>query len=635
MSRPAAKTVDFTVAAIEVQRDHRAAKRIGVLDRVALCVEAIVVAAIVVNIVVTFGNALVRFIFEQDFPWAADIWRILISMITFLGAPAYFRRTNGMAYTALIDVLKGPRRQTIEACGLLILLCVCVTVLAPYGAFFTSQIGQSLPILGINSGFVAIWLGIGLVLMSVFTIEKLLALKLRAVVIGAVVPIAIVAATIGLRWAYTEGHIEIDPFILIIPALVVAFLAGVPIGGILALGGMLFFLMTGDAPMVTFPSAMQYGIHSYILLAIPFFMLAGTLMEVTGMAKRMIDMVQEWVGHWTGGLLIAQVVGMYIFSGVSGSKAADIATVGSVMKAPLRQYGYPPTESVAVLAAAAAMGETIPPSLALLVLGSITTLSVGSLFVAGVIPATVLAIALIVAVAIRSRIKGFHKGPPFRLGRALRSMPLAIPALMVPVIVVGGIVGGVASPTESASLAVVYAFAVALFVYHTIGWKSCWVALRDATLIAGMILFMIATSNLLSQAIVTDGLGRTLAIAFGALKSPIAFLFVSMLVMIVIGLVLEGLPAILIAAPILLPVAIRFGIEPLQYGMVLCVAMGIGVFMPPVGIGYYVACAIGDAPVNATMRPALIYSMFIALGLIVVILFPQLTVWLPHHFGMH
>ena len=635
MSRTAAKTVDFTVAAIEVQRDHRAAKRIGVLDRVALCVEAIVVAAIVVNIVVTFGNALVRFIFEQDFPWAADIWRILISMITFLGAPAYFRRTNGMAYTALIDMLKGPWRQTLEACGLLILLCVCVTVLAPYGAFFTSQIGQSLPILGINSGFVAIWLGIGLVLMSVFTIEKLLALKLRAVVIGAVVPTAIVAATIGLRWAYTEGHIEIDPFILIIPALVVAFLAGVPIGGILALGGMLFFLMTGDAPMVTFPSAMQYGIHSYILLAIPFFMLAGTLMEVTGMAKRMIDMVQEWVGHWTGGLLIAQVVGMYIFSGVSGSKAADIATVGSVMKAPLRQYGYPPTESVAVLAAAAAMGETIPPSLALLVLGSITTLSVGSLFVAGVIPATVLAIALIVAVAIRSRIQGFHKGPPFRLGRALRSMPLAIPALMVPVIVVGGIVGGVASPTESASLAVVYAFAVALFVYHTIGWKSCWVALRDATLIAGMILFMIATSNLLSQAIVTDGLGRTLAIAFGALKSPIAFLFVSMLVMIVIGLVLEGLPAILIAAPILLPVAIRFGIEPLQYGMVLCVAMGIGVFMPPVGIGYYVACAIGDAPVNATMRPALIYSMFIALGLIVVILFPQLTVWLPHHFGMH
>ena len=256
------------------------------------------------------------------------------------------------------------------------------------------------------------------------------------------------------------------------------------------------------------------------------------------------------------------------------------------------------------------------------------------MFIAGIIPAAVLAVALIVAVVIRSRIKGFHKGPPFHLGRALRSMPPAIPALIVPVIVVGGIVGGIASPTESASLAVVYAFAVAVFVYRSIGWRTCWIALRDATLIAGMVLFMIAASNLLSQAIVTDGLGRTLAAAFATLESPTIYLFVTMFVMIVIGFVLEGLPAILIAAPILLPIAIKFGIEPLQYGMVLAIAMGIGVFMPPVGIGYYVACAIGEAPVNATMRPSVIYNTFLLLGLVVVILFPQLTVWLPHTFGM-
>ncbi len=608
--------------------------RTRILDHVATCAEAVVVAAIITNIVVTFGNALVRFIFHQDFPWAADIWAMLISIITFLGAPAYFRRTNGMAYTALVDALRGSRRQTVQACGLIIFLCVCITVLAPYPLFFVSQRTQQLPILGISSGFVAIWIAIGLVLMVLFTLEKLAALQWRNLARGAVVPCAMIVATIALRWAYTEGHVTMDPFVVILPALFISFIAGVPIGGILALGGMLFFLLTGDGPMVTFPSAIQYGIHSYILLAIPFFMLAGTLMEITGMAKRMIDMVQEWVGHWSGGLLIAQILGMYIFSGVSGSKAADVATVGSVMKTPLRQYGYPATESVAVLAAAAAMGETIPPSLALLVLGSITTLSVGSLFIAGIIPAAVLAVALIVAVVIRSRIKGFHKGPPFHLGRALRSMPPAIPALIVPVIVVGGIVGGIASPTESASLAVVYAFAVAVFVYRSIGWRTCWIALRDATLIAGMVLFMIAASNLLSQAIVTDGLGRTLASAFATLESPTIYLFVTMFVMIVIGFVLEGLPAILIAAPILLPIAIKFGIEPLQYGMVLAIAMGIGVFMPPVGIGYYVACAIGEAPVNATMRPSVIYNTFLLLGLVVVILFPQLTVWLPHTFGM-
>jgi len=605
------------------------------LDGLALAVEVLAVAALVVNIFVTFGNALVRFLTLQDFPWAADLWRVLIAMIAFLGAPAYFRRTPGMAYTAMVDMLRGRRQEAAKACGLLIMLGVCLTALIPFPQFFAAQRAQTLPILGVDSGYVAIWLGVGLVLIVAFTLEKLAALDLPAVALGAVVPVLILFGTLLLRWAYEHGHVEWDPFFAILPVIVIAFVTAVPIGGILAIAGMLFFITTGDAPMVTIPSSIQYGIHSYILLAIPFFMLAGTLMEVTGMARRMIDMVQEWVGHWTGGLLIAEIVGMYIFSGVSGSKAADVATVGSVMKAPLRQYGYPPTESVAVLAAAAAMGETIPPSLALLVLGSITTLSVGSLFVAGIIPATVLAITLIIAVVIRSKLKGFHRGPPFEFKRAMRSVPLSIPALLVPVIVIGGIVGGFASPTESASLAVVYAFAVAVLVYHTVGWSTCWTALRDATLIAGMILFMIAASNVLSQAIVTDGLGRSLAASFGALKSPLLFMFVTMLAMIVIGLVLEGLPAILIAAPILLPVAVRFGIEPLQYGMILAIAMGIGVFMPPIGIGYYVACAIGQAPVNETMRPSLLYTMFLVIGLIVVILFPQLTVWLPHSFGMN
>jgi tripartite ATP-independent transporter DctM subunit len=324
---------------------------------------------------------------------------------------------------------------------------------------------------------------------------------------------------------------------------------------------------------------------------------------------------------------------MYIFSGVSGSKSADVATVGNVMKASLRDHGYPPPESVAVLAAAAAMGETVPPSIGLLVLGSVTTLSVGSLFVAGVIPAAVLAATLIAAVVIRSRSKGYHKSS-FHLRRALGSMPLAIPALLVPVIVVGGIIGGVASPTESASLAVVYGFAVALLVYHSIDLRTCWVALRDAALIAGMVLFMVASANLLSQAIVTDGLGRSLASFFGSLHSPTMFLFLSTAAMIVMGFVLEGLPAVLIAAPILLPVATGIGVEPLQYGILLTMAMGIGVFLPPVGLCYYVACAVGEASASTTMRPAFIYNAFLLLGVIVVIVFPQITVWLPHLLGM-
>jgi C4-dicarboxylate transporter DctM subunit len=605
------------------------------VNRLVFVVEALVVVTIIANIVITFSNALVRYLTNQDFSWASDIWAILISIITFIGAPAYFRRSTGMAYTALIDRSHGLRRQMLQACGLVIFFGVFLVALAAYPAFLAGQLTQTLQVIGLSSGFVAIWLGLGLLLFCLFAIEKLFALDRRAIMIGIGVGAAMAFATIALRLAYELDIIDIDPFLLVVPALVIAFITGVPIAGVLALAGLLYFVITGEAPITTIPSAMQYGVTSFVLLAVPFFMIAGTLMEVTGMARRMIDMVQEWVGHWTGGLLVAEVVAMYVFSGLSGSKAADIATVGGVMKTPLRAYGYPPTESVAVLAASAAMGETIPPSLMLLVLGSITNLSVGSLFLAGLLPAATLALVLIAAVIVRSHLYGYFRGPPFRLGRALRSTPFAIPAFLVPVIVVGGIIGGIASPTESATFAVVYGFAAALLVYRTIGLRNGWVALRDAALTAGMVLFMVSASNLVSQAVVIDGLGRTLAKAFTSLQSPTGFLLVTVVVMIVVGFILEGIPAILIAAPILLPIAIRVGVDPLQFGIVLTMAVGIGVFLPPVGIGYYIACAIGEAPVNATMRPSLIYSAFLVLGLVIVVLFPQITTWVPHIFGMH
>jgi len=206
---------------------------------------------------------------------------------------------------------------------------------------------------------------------------------------------------------------------------------------------------------------------------------------------------------------------------------------------------------------------------------------------------------------------------------------------MVPVIVIGGIVGGLASPTESSSFAVVYGFAAALVVYRSLGMATAWIALRDATLTAGMVLFMVAAANLVSQAIVIDGVAPLLAGFFTGMRSQTEFLFVSVGALIVIGFVLEGFPAILIAAPILLPIAERMGVDPLQYGILLTMAVGIGVFMPPVGIGYYITCAIGGAPINATMKPSAVYNVFLVLGLAVVVLFPSITLALPHYFGLH
>ena len=604
----------------------------SVIDRIALLNEAVVVLAIVADLALTFANTIARYGFNSGIHPAEDMSAILIGAMTWLGSAAFFRRGDGMSYTALADRLPGMAGVALRAAGLWLVLAVIGISLWAFPLYFERQLLQSLPVLGISNAAVVGWQAIGLTLMALFAAERLVRLPVRGTIPGLIAVTAIGAGVLALRWTYDIGY-DFDPLLPIAVLMAAAFLTGAPIAIILGLGGSLYFVIAGDTPLAVIPSAYQAGITSFILLAIPFFMLAGALMDVSGLARRMIDMVQEWIGHWPGGLLLAEVVAMFIFSGISGSKAADMATVGSVMKGPMRERGYEPSESVAVLAAAAAMGEVIPPSLALLILGSITTLSVGALFLAGILPAAFLAIALMIAIVVKSRGGRMPKGPAFAFRRALCSIPPSIPALLLPVIVVGSIVGGVASPTESSSFASVYGFIVAVVVYRSIGLGAAWAALREAALTAGMILLMVAMANLFSQAIVIDGLGRSLAGAFGSLRNPTLFLFLSMGAMIVIGFVLEGFPAILISAPILLPVAERMGIDPLQYGILLVMAVGIGVFLPPVGIGYYVACAIGDAPTGKTMRPCLMYNIWLVLGLILVMLIPAITLAVPHAFG--
>ncbi len=602
---------------------------------IAVATELIVAAALLADLVVTFCNTLDRYIFNGGIPWAGDFSLICLAAMTFPGAAAYYRRGSGMAYTAVVDLAPGKLRDVLHSLGTWFVIAVCGVSLAVFPPFFSSHVDQSLPVLGVSGAFLAIWLGVGLFLMLLYAAEKLARLPLRSVLTGCLATTALIACALLLRTEYANGTIELDPMLPICVFIVIAFLTATPIAFVLAIGGILYFLIGGDAPLVAVPAAYQAGIGGFVLLSIPFFMIAGALMDVTGMATRLIDMVQEWVGHWRGGLLLAQVLGVYIFSGMSGSKGADMATVGGIMRGPLRERGYHPGESVAVLAASAAMGEVVPPSVALLILGSITTLSVGSLFLAGITPAALLALALAVGIILRSRAYAFPKGPAFQLRRALASIPSAVPALLVPLIVIGGIVGGVASPTEASSFAVVYGVLAAALIYRSTRLRSSWPALRDATLMSGMVLFMVATSNLLSQAIVFDGLGRTLATVFAGLHDKTSFLFLSMAALVVIGFVLEGFPAILIAAPILLPVAQQMAIDPLQYGILLVMAIGIGVFMPPIGIGFYVACAIGEAPAASAMRPSLIYTIFLLLGLLLAILFPQVTLWLPHLFNMH
>jgi tripartite ATP-independent transporter DctM subunit len=358
-------------------------------------------------------------------------------------------------------------------------------------------------------------------------------------------------------------------------------------------------------------------------------------MGVTGMAKRMIDAVQEWVGHWSGGLLIAEVVGMYVFSGVSGSKGADMATVGSVMKQPLRDYGYPATESVAVLAAAAAMGETIPPSLALLVLGSITTLSIGSLFVAGIIPAAVVALCLMTLIHFQARRSNAKRLPRASLRQVATAGLGGILPLLMPVILFVGILLGIGTPTEVSSFAVIYGIVLAGLVYRELGAREFLRCIIDCAAISGMILFILAAASSFSWVLTVAYLPQRLVeILTSVHESQWLFMLGSILLLIVVGSILEGLPALLILAPILMPIAGQVGISPLHYGIVLLIAMGIGLFMPPIGIGFYVSCAVCETTIEKSTRAMIPFLVVLFLGLLLVALVPWFTLFLPAAFHL-
>ena len=335
---------------------------------------------------------------------------------------------------------------------------------------------------------------------------------------------------------------------------------------------------------------------------------------------------------------MAEVAAMYVFSGMSGSKGADMAAVGTAMRGPLRERGYAPGESVAVLSASAVMGETVPPSIAMLVLGSITTISIASLFLAGLVPAAVLGLALLAGIVLRSNRHGdLSAAAPFSLTKALAAILPAIPALLVPVIVIGSIVTGISTPTEGSSIAVVYGVVAAAVVYRSLHRAVLWRLLRDATLTAGMVLMILSTASLLTQAFVLDGLDRTVAAFLTGTGSSLGFLLLTALTLIVLG---QSVGRASCAHFVWSDFCSRsrtrdWGIDPLQYAVVIIIAMGLGAHLPPFGIGLYIACSAGGSTIQEALGPSLFYSIVLFAGLLFIVAIPQITTLVPRLVGVH
>jgi len=605
---------------------------IKTVDRVA---EAILVAALVGELLIVIVNVLGRSFGQTGFLWTPEISQIALSMMTFIGGVVAYRRSLHAPVRAVLNLM--PERGAHFCYTLANVLVLTGALLAAITSYWLVQEGwaEKTPILSIPVSTIALPLTLGMILLAIFALVRLaedapkLALKIG---IGVAVVLGAAYATQSF-WQPLFGGDAVVFTVLILFA--VGILAGLPVGFALLLAAATYLWIGNAAPMVTLTQNMVNGTSNYVLLAVPFFILAGLIMERGGISLRLVRFVHALVGHFRGGLLQVVVVSMYLVSGLSGSKAADVAAVGSVMRDMLDRQNYSRAEGAAVLAASAAMGETVPPSIAMLILGSITSLSIAALFSGGLIPAAVIGICLMILIYFRARWANLPTTPRASLRTMAQSGLGAILPLLMPVILFGGIIFGIATPTEVSTFAVIYGLVLAVLIYKELPPRELLRTLIDSATLSGMVLFILATASAFSWMLTVASLPQRLVELLHSFNNSMAIFMVgSVVLLIVTGSLLEGLPALNVLAPLLLPIAGQIGINELHYGIVLVIAMGIGAFMPPAGVGFYVCCAIQRTHVEEASRAMLPYLGVLVAGLLIVAFVPWFTLLLPRAVGL-
>ena len=417
----------------------------------------------------------------------------------------------------------------------------------------------------------------------------------------------------------------------------IAFIAlGVPIafalGGAAAIG----LMMMDGAPIAIIASRTFGAIDSFTLLAIPFFILAGELMETGGISRRLIDFARAMVGHMRGGLGNVTIFGMVLFSGVSGSTQADAAAVGALMIPSMRRHGYDAPRAGAIVAAASGMGILVPPCLTMVVYGSITNVSIGALFAAGIVPALLMAIALAVHQAIDARRWGLEPEPRVPWRQRGQALVAASGALMMPVIIFGGIRGGAFTPTEAAVIASVYALIIGGLVYREISWSFLYRALVRTGMVSGIVMLMMAGANILSWLMTVERVPHKLAeIVQGMGGGTALFMVLSIVLFLGLFALLDGLPGMLMLVPVIVPTAQQLGIDLLHYGIVMTTVMGVALFLPPFGVGLYIVLGIAGCGMREISRYLLPYLATMMVVALVIALVPWISYAVPWALGMY
>lgn len=422
--------------------------------------------------------------------------------------------------------------------------------------------------------------------------------------------------------------------LVLLVSFIVMILLRFPIAYAVALSSM-FCLLSQGLPLTTICQQMVKGISSFSLMAVPFFITMGVLMGTGGISEKLIALANACVGWMTGGMAMVNIVASYFFGGISGSASADTASLGSILIPMMVDQGYDDDFSTAVTITSSCEGLLVPPSHNMVIYAmSAGGVSVGSLFLAGYIPGAMLAISLMIGSYIISKKRKYPKGDKFSLKNLGKQFLISFWALAAIIIVVVGVVGGWFTATESAAIAVIYSLVVSVFIYKGLTWKGVWNALEQCIDTLSIVLILIATSSIFGYCLTTLHVPDLAAKAIiGLTDNPVLLAILLNLILLFLGCIMDMAPIILIATPILLPIATSIGINPIQFGIMMILNCGIGLLTPPVGSVLFIGSAVGKVKMERVVKATLPFYLCMIIVLMLLTFFPAFTMFLPNLFN--
>jgi tripartite ATP-independent transporter DctM subunit len=581
---------------------------------------------LVAEVLLLMLNVIYRYLLHEPLTWADELSSLLFLWLAMLGAVIALRKGQHMRLTTVLARMRPSRRAFFDTFGDVTVFVFVLLLVAPAWRYVIEEWAITTPAMEISNSFRVAAIAVGVSLMLALALVRLMEFARLADVLKATTLLGVLAGLIysGRYHLMALGNLNLLLFFL--GGVTMLALLGIPIMVAFGLSTLAYLAAVTETPLMIAVGRIDAGMSSLILLSVPLFVLLGALVEATGMAAAMIRVLSTLVGHYRGGLSYVLIGAMYLVSGISGSKAADMAAVAPALFPEMKRRGEDEGEMIALLSSTGAMSETVPPSLVLITVGAVTGVSIASLFTAGLLPAAVGALALAAVVWNRQRKVpgGGAKATPAQVRAAFWH---ALPALILPFVIRAAVVNGVATATEVATIGIAYSAVLGQAYYRQFDWRRLYPILVGTASLSGAILMIIGCATAMAWALTQSGFSEQLAALMAGIPGGAAgFIMVSVLMFVLLGSFLEGIPAIVLFAPLFFPIAHHFGIHEVHYAILAVFAMGLGLFAPPFGVGFYAACAIGEVSPELALPRVWPYLGALFLALLLVAAFPWMSI---------